>query len=365
MCFILLTSLNALGLGTRFKSDWKSQTSSASGTASCSDYIKKCVESGYRIVEGIREYRSCWKYAYEKKCKYPSKNDCQIYEHCYPVVDRDCLVRDSSNNCVNQLREFSCKSWIKVSMEDRSVRMGLEAKDGQEGLVCKGIPCIDGNCVDKSYETNGEMMDSVSRLYAAKHCNPDKDGQFNLFQGSDAHCSKKPIGYKNCCGIGEKGWGGKLGAGCTKDEHTLLQKRQKNLCVYVGKATTGTSPFHVNKHYFCCFGNKLEKVIQVQGRAQLGKNFGSGGSPDCRGLTIDEIQAIDFNKIDFTEFIEELEEKNPQLRQMKEGKGDIEARVKAPKSDMREGNNNISDRDNNMSGWHKSQTVDKDAVTVE
>lgn len=362
--FLLFVGIYACANGTRFKSDWASVNGNSIGNASCVEHSKRCVEAGYKVMDGIKEYRPCWQYVYEKRCNYPSKNDCPIYDHCYLVGDRDCLVKDSYGFCVNIMREFFCKSWEVVSKANKKVRMGLEAKDGQEGLVCKGVPCIDGHCVDKSYETNGEMMDSISRLYAAKMCQPDKMGNFNLFQGTGMHCSKKPVGYKNCCGIGEKGWGAQLGAGCTQNERTLLDFRKKNLCVYVGKVTKGTKPVHVNKHHFCCFGNMLDKVIQIQGRAQLGRSFGSGESPDCRGLSLEEIQKIDFNKIDFTEFIEDFKHKflgNTKI----EGAGDVKSRIEGQMTDIRKGDDNALNIENNSSGWHKAQKNSADDVVVE
>ncbi len=116
---------------------------------------------------------------------------------------------------------------------------GVE-KDGLETLVCKGVPCIDGNCVDKRYMTNGEMMDSISKLYATSKMNPDKNGNFSLFQGSAAHCSKKATSYSNCCRKDPKGWGKQLGAKCTKDENDLAERRANNLCVYVGQSSSKT-----------------------------------------------------------------------------------------------------------------------------
>jgi hypothetical protein len=50
-------------------------------------------------------------------------------------------------------------------------------------------------------------------------------------------------------------------------------------------------------------------VIQVGGRKQLGMSFGSGSSPDCRGFTLEEINKIDWDKVDFAEFIEDLKVK--------------------------------------------------------
>jgi conjugal transfer mating pair stabilization protein TraN len=274
---------------------------------SCSDAQKVCVSSGARTVDGFEVSRPCWEWSYVKICNYPSKNNCGLYEHCYAVANRECLLQDSLGNCVNLKREFSCKSWINTQKDNTEARVDLVEKDGKEGIICKGVPCIDGNCVDKSYLTNGEMMDSVSKLYATSNMKPDKDHNFNLFAGFGNHCSKKPTGYSNCCPNTSKGWGKQLGAKCTKDEISLINLREKKLCVSVGKTTTKKIGIPtVMKHHYCCFGNILERVIQVEGRKQLGITFGSGGSPNCRGLTIEEIQRLDFSKMDFTDFINEL-----------------------------------------------------------
>jgi len=277
---------------------------------SCSDIGKTCISSGTREVDGLKVHRDCWEWSYVKSCNYPSKNDCRLYSHCYAVGDNDCLLQDSLGNCVNMKREFSCKSWEIVNVENETARMGFKEKPGKEGLVCKGIPCMDGHCVDKSFETNGKMMDSLSKLYATKEMKPDKDGDFNLFQGATAGCSKKATGYSNCCRIGKVGWGSNIGAKCTKDEITFMEQNQNNLCVYVGSKKKKTAGVHtLTKHKHCCFGQILDKVIQVEGRKQLGKNFGTASSPDCRGLTLKEIQTIDWDKVDFGEFIQSIKVK--------------------------------------------------------
>lgn len=289
----------------------------------CSDSGKYCVSSGTRTVDGFQVHRDCWEYAYTKTCNYPSKNDCCLYEHCYAVGDRECLFKDTLGNCVNLRREFSCKSWETITKEDKEARIDFVAKEGHKGLVCNNVPCIDGNCVDKSYLTNGEMMDSLSKLHATSNMKPDKDFNFNLFAGSNNHCSKKMAGYSNCCPETSRGWGKQIGSKCTKDEVSLMNLRSKNLCVYAGKTTSKKLGVDtVVKHHFCCFGNILEKVVQVEGRKQLGMNFGTGESPNCRGLTIEEItgydkdgnkvpgkNGLDFSKMDFSEFINDIKVK--------------------------------------------------------
>ena len=322
-------------------------------TYPCSNAVKACVGGrGTRIVEGFEVTRDCWEWGYIKTCNYPSKNDCRLYEHCYAVGDLGCLLQDSLGSCVNLQREFSCKSWDVVNKDNQTVRMGFEEKPGKDGLICKGMPCIDGNCVDKGYETNGEMMDSLSKLYATSNMNPDKDGNFNLFQGTGQHCAKKPVGYSNCCQIDGKGWGKNLGAKCAKDEQTLIDMRSKKLCVYVGKQSTKKMNVTTAiKHRFCCFGNLLDKVIQVEGRKQLGRSFGTGTKPDCSGLSLEDIQRIDWNLVDFFEFIEDLKIKFAGTYKTLNA-GELASTVEVSMESIRKYDDDPSNQANNMNGWN-------------
>jgi hypothetical protein len=333
---VLLAQISYAEAGNRFTSSY-----------SCSDAVKTCVSSGARIVDGFSVTKDCWEWTYYKTCNYPSKDNCKNYNHCYAVADLPCLLRDNYGNCVNLQKEFSCKSWEPATIDKEMVRTGLIEKEGKDRLVCKGVPCIDGNCVDKSYLTDGDMMDSVSKLYAVSQMKGALDLNFKLFAGFSQSCSKKAASYTNCCSTSLKGWGKNLGAKCTKDEIDLVDKRQKNLCVYVGKQNKQTMGVTtVVKHHYCCFGSLLNKVIQVEGRKQLGINFGSGGSTNCRGLTLAEIMKLDFDKMDFSEFFTDI------LKRMKIPKlGDIEARVKSSMPNVRKYDGNPNNKQNNMTGW--------------
>ncbi len=312
LIIIHFSLMNLVNADTRFKANY-----------TCNDVSRRCVDSGEKEIAGLKVSRDCWQWSYVKKCNSPSKNNCAQHSRCYSLGRRECLLQDNYGSCINWLKEFSCKRWLPTYVESDHIRYGVEEKDGQEGLVCKGIPCIDGNCIDKSYEMDEEMMQSVSQLHALSQ--GESDGyNFKIFEGGDRHCSKKAANYSNCCQVFPKGWGKKIGAKCTKDEKILSEQRQKNLCVYVGKRSNKTAGVTtLTKHHFCCFNNILEKTIQVQGRKQLGQNFGSGGSPNCRGLTLDELERIDWSKIDFSEVAAEI-----QQRMVLPKVGDVEMRVK-------------------------------------
>jgi len=296
-CFLFVKNAFA---DTRFQSQYP-----------CSDTGKVCVSKGMKTVDGFAVHRDCWKWQYTKQCNYPSKNDCYKHSHCYSLGQRGCLLRDSLGRCINMKKEFSCKRWTPTYVESETTRYGLEDKEGAEGLICTGsIPCIDGNCFDKSYNMDADMVQSVSQLGAMSSGKRDGDN-VKIFEGVGRGCSKKFGSYTNCCAVKPKGWGRNLGAKCQKDEEILAELRQKNLCVSVGSTPIeGIGGIKIGKkHRFCCFGNILEKTIQVEGRKQLGLNFGSGGSPNCRGLNLQEISKIDFSKMNFSAIAADMHKK--------------------------------------------------------
>ena len=52
----------------------------------------------------------------------------------------------------------------------------------------------------------------------------------------------------------------------------------------------------------CCFNSKLARIVNEQGRVQVGKGWGSGKNPDCSGFTIAQLQSLDFAAMDLSEF---------------------------------------------------------------
>jgi len=89
---------------------------------------------------------------------------------------------------------------------------------------------------------------------------------------------------------------------------TAIKKKSKQ-CVLIGeKCTTRFLGSCVQKaEVHCCFNSLMATLVQVGGRQQLGMNFGTVDSPNCRGFTPEEFQSIDFSKIDLTEYYAEIE----------------------------------------------------------
>lgn len=96
---------------------------------------------------------------------------------------------------------------------------------------------------------------------------------------------------------------------CSEDEGKLAMKQGAGLCHAVG--TYCSSCIRVLGHCVscithttakCCFNSALSRIVNEQGRAQLGKGWGSAESPDCSGFTVAQLQRLDFSRMDLTEF---------------------------------------------------------------
>lgn len=95
---------------------------------------------------------------------------------------------------------------------------------------------------------------------------------------------------------------------CEQEEEVLAMQRGENLCTYVGSHCTQRflGACVSRQSTYCCFNSKLARLIQEQGRAQLGLGWGSSESPSCDGLTQEQFAQIDFSTIDFSEFVEDI-----------------------------------------------------------
>jgi conjugal transfer mating pair stabilization protein TraN len=103
--------------------------------------------------------------------------------------------------------------------------------------------------------------------------------------------------------------------GCDQQDMEVGMLSGSGMCHFVGSyCTTSVLGICLQKaHGNCCFNTKLGRIIQEQGRPQL-KTFASIGwgtakKPYCRGFTSEEFQALDFSRMDLSEYYDEIEAK--------------------------------------------------------
>ena len=257
-------------------------------------YVSKVCTKGpeTRVIGGISVPAECWEYTYTYSCSSPSQDDCG------PLRGRGCVQVNSG--CKTKVND-TCTVYTQTYQCKAPSRKLSSITGGQAPF------CLDGNCRDQGYELNDELFQSLAQLNIVK----ELQGQLwngMIFTGDDNRCSKQPLSFKDCCGSG-KGWGTSLNlTSCSSEEKNLGLKRQKKLCHYVGTycAKKVLGQCVKKKSTFCCFKNKLFKILHEQGRPQIGLGWGDPKAPLCRGFTIEELQRIDFSRIDFSEAFEDL-----------------------------------------------------------
>jgi conjugal transfer mating pair stabilization protein TraN len=95
---------------------------------------------------------------------------------------------------------------------------------------------------------------------------------------------------------------------CEPDEQILSMKKGQNLCHRVGS--------YCSKRFFgvclqrtrsyCCYNSRLGRIINAQGRAQIGKSWGSAKNANCAGFSHAEFASINFAALDLSEFSREV-----------------------------------------------------------
>ena len=181
---------------------------------------------------------------------------------------------------------------------------GAALEDAQGGGACGGVRyCVGAGCETVQPRANTGFVDATSRLNMALELGGEAFDRENLrfFAGKRRACTIRVFGLANCC----KNNGFLEGlAGCKKSERELARSRHDGLTHYLGKYCAKKTFFGVcirRARAWCVFNSKLGRILQQQGRGQLGVGWGS-----CRGLTVAEIEGIDFASLDLNEFTENL-----------------------------------------------------------
>ena len=142
-------------------------------------------------------------------------------------------------------------------------------------------------------------------------------GAFTYVQGTeDRYVGKCVTGEKVVSDVQSllketKDLNGDPDADATRDYLVRLGKAKENkLTVSIGefcsKKVLGVCL--EKKRGYCQFDSKLAQIVQQQGRnGQLHIGFGKASSPDCRGITQTELQQINFEALDFSNFFDDLQ----------------------------------------------------------
>lgn len=97
---------------------------------------------------------------------------------------------------------------------------------------------------------------------------------------------------------------------CDDAEFELATKRELKSCVYLGRYCSSRflGVCYERSQSYCCYHSPLARIIQEQVRSQLGIRMpGASSNPICPGLTVAQLQSVDWNRIDLSEWLSYLQ----------------------------------------------------------
>ncbi|ETO91984.1 type-F conjugative transfer system mating-pair stabilization protein TraN [Legionella oakridgensis] len=258
------------------------------------DSSQSCLEPNQtKVIGGISIKRSCWGRGYDYQCAAVDESACT------PLINQGCsqtgstCVQAKVNRCERYSQTFSCMQQFCMP----------------EKTVCPGkIGCSEGQCDSSKSEASDDMAEGLSRLGALAgvagdvSANQVKSGTPAIFTGTARECKKYPLGFRDCCT--DSGWGDWV-KHCPQDLQVLQRAKQENRVVYLGSYKNHKLGA---RHYtYCIFPTKLASIVQIQGRGgQLGIPYGTAEYPNCRGLTPEELERINFAALDLSPIQQEL-----------------------------------------------------------
>ncbi|MEH6616716.1 MAG: type-F conjugative transfer system mating-pair stabilization protein TraN [Porticoccus sp.] len=255
----------------------------------CNKTQEICEEGGgSRWLHGVYQYLPCWKKRQTYHCTYP--------DTCAAL-----------STCVEQSRQCS-KNTQGVCVQEQVTKKCTSQTCVDTNLICgEQSFCLDGDCYNPTREQNTDFDQAASSLAALADAAKGLGDPPLLFTGKAMTCSKKPVGLSDCCK--DSGWGNDIGlAQCSDEEKALVEAKKNKLTISLGQycAEKVLGVCIRKKKAYCTYDSKLARIVQEQGKPQLGMNFGSAKHPDCSAITPEQMQQMDFSHMDFSDFYNDL-----------------------------------------------------------
>ncbi len=269
----------------------------------CEEIENKCIEGAEtRNINGKDVYKECWKYQKQYSCFNGSLiSDCKELKNKCTLVKTTCLSKNNNGSCKHNENVYEC--------------LNITGKIPKSNNCKSAKYCIDGDCEEVKYARNQNIGAAISGLSLLSSIKKDLSQEecakgaasCKIFRGNNSSCKINTLSARNCCR--DKGWLKDAGLlECAEDEKLLAVRKERGLCHFVGsyksKKIFGKS--YEKKQSYCCFDSKLARIVQEQGRQQLGIGWGEPKNPNCAPLSIEDLQRIDFNRVDLREVYGDL-----------------------------------------------------------
>ena len=301
-----------------------SSCAALAGDTKCRIKAETCTSSDpvTRVFDGVEVTAPCWAWSRSYQCAvFEQASDCA-------ELDGRTSCRFLRETCLDDPQQGACQ--VRERVYQCPVPGGGTA-GGPEFICGDDVYCINGECEPIVREASTEFKDALVGLHTLGQADAEFDeATLTLFSGTRETCHKPVFGMVDCCagrtsgaltaaaGLGAIA-GGPAAIGalatpflsafmCSTAEKTLDIKDRMGFCHKVGTWCSDSflGVCTSKRTAYCCFESKLSRVLQEQGRPQLGKPWDAPKTEQCRGFTVDEFSRLDLSRIDFREVYAEF-----------------------------------------------------------
>lgn len=323
----------------------------------CKLLEETCTDESTKLINGVM-VKGCW----NTTKKYSCQSNGSTVSDCRPLLEKgcsqigsECTSKDANGTCLSYSQKYQCEK--------------TPAKE-EVKTICVDADCVGGGCLEKDAdEKDADFAEAITMMEAAReagvYMEKDYAGTLKLFNGEKNECTVKLLAGSNimsCCkevkidasSATNKNTGSTVTGAygnspdaptqqtpgspyqyddvynddklvkqlssqltfgwleCSEGERELGIKRGSSLCTHARTYCSKKDPVFGScleeTREYCCFKSILAKLINRQGRAQLGLDL-----TDCGGVTITQLQSLDFSKMDLTEFKNSISPSNMDL----------------------------------------------------
>ncbi|EJX7572379.1 conjugal transfer protein TraN [Vibrio cholerae] len=259
------------------------------------------VGGGTRYIKGFPIYKSCWQW----DMNYTRKSDPYFVKDamCGQLESEGC--GQTSTKCTNHNGLFCENQVVTYSCPYQTAARHVSLCGSQ-------LVCPDGQCTSEFGQEYDPSTDAFKKAATALAVADEISKQLDVdnltvFKGVAKACDKKAAGFSNCCK--DSGWGADIGlASCSSEEKELGLMKEAKRVHFIGDycAEKVLGACIRKKYVYCTYPSKLSRILMEQGNAQLGRGYGGPKDPDCRGFTIKELENLNFDGMDLSEFYSDV-----------------------------------------------------------
>ncbi len=266
----------------------------------------QCNDSADRTYQGTVFNKACWEQTEVYKSEFPENKIHTEEAKCADLRNAGCGVVSTVCNdpsCTSSTLNFACHGGATETMSVCG-----------DTLVCPGGDCA-ADAKPPATDNTQDFLQSASYIAMMNDMKKEFDPQnITVWKGEFKQCELENIAglSDKCCSSGG-GFSTDVGiTSCSTEEKAIMQAKKDGRVTMFRQYTTCSSKVagvcvkEVEHYLFCVWPSKLARIIQVQGRAQLGQAIGES----CAGFKLqdpNELQALNWSQIDLSEYFGDVQ----------------------------------------------------------